>query len=83
MTVVGGEKRAKPRPKSDEIEQIKRLIEIQTQIVELAKQNELTEKECEALRRELSQVVRRPLGSGRSPGQFLRNLVQRLKRIQL
>jgi hypothetical protein len=60
MTVVGVERRARPKPESREIEQLKRLIEIQSQIVELAKKNELTEKQCEALRHELAQGVRPP-----------------------
>ena len=77
MTVVTGEKRNKP-PKLDEVEQIKRLIEIQRQIVELAKQNELTEKECEALRRELERPMRRSPERGRVFG-FFRKWVQRLK----
>lgn len=47
------------RPESEEIEQLKRLIEIQTQIVELAKQNELAERECEAVWQELSRDARR------------------------
>jgi hypothetical protein len=60
MTVVGVERRARPKSESGEIEQLKRLIEIQSQIVELAKKNELTEKQCEALRHELAQGVRPP-----------------------
>jgi hypothetical protein len=60
MTVVGVERRARPKPESQEIEQLKRLIEIQSQIVELAKKNELTEKQCEALRHQLAQGVRPP-----------------------
>ena len=54
------------KPGSDEIEQLKRLIEIQTQIVELAKQNENAKKECKVLRDELScEVRRRALRSAR------------------
>ena len=81
MTVVRSDRRAaKPAAKLDEVEQIKRLIEIQKQIVELAEQNELTAKECEALRRDLSQSARRP------PRRWLRinalrNALERLKRL--
>jgi len=57
--VVGGEQRSKPRPLSDEVEQIQRLIEIQSQIVELARQNETTAQECAELRHELSEELRR------------------------
>ncbi len=78
MMVVKGEKRNKPERERDEVEQIKRLIEMQRQIVELAKQNELTEKECEALRRELAPAVRRSPERPRVFG-ILRNWVQRLK----
>ena len=61
MTVVGGERRRRRRPPvTGEIDQLKQLVEIQSQIVEVAKQNELTEKECEALRHELAQSARRP-----------------------
>ena len=79
MTVVRSERRAgKPAPKLDEVEQIKRLIEIQKQIVELAKQNELTAKACEALRHELSQATR-----GRKSGprfKVVRRAIERLTR---
>jgi hypothetical protein len=62
--VLEAERRArvKPRSKPDEVEQLKQLIAIQTQIVELAKQNELTKRECETLRRELAGQVRRGRG---------------------
>jgi hypothetical protein len=60
MTVIAGEQRANPKPRLDEVDQLKRLIEIQREIVELAIQNELTEQECEALRHELSRAQRRP-----------------------
>ena len=79
MLVVMGEKRNKPRQKQDEVEQIKRLIELQREIVELAKQNELTEKECEALRRELTPAARRVPDTW-SVCKFLRNLAQRVKK---
>ena len=42
-----------------EVEQLKRLIEIQRQIVELAKQNEIARRQCEALREERARDVRR------------------------
>ena len=61
MMVVAVERRAKPRPKLDEVEQIKRLIDVQTQIVELAKQNEITQQQCKALRRELERGLRSPV----------------------
>lgn len=60
MTVLGERRRARPKPKVDEVAELKRLIAIQTQIVELAKQNELAEKECAELRQELSRSARRP-----------------------
>ena len=76
MTVVGGERRARPKPKVDEVEQLKRLIAIQTQIVELAKENELTEQQCATLRHELSQARRRPAERW-SPLRWLRAVAQR------
>ncbi len=79
MTVVGGERRARPKPKVDEVEQLKRLIAIQTQIVELAKENELTEQQCTALRHELSQSRRRPAPRW-SPLRWFRVVVQRFTR---
>ena len=79
MTVVGGERRAKARAVSTEVEQIKRLIEIQTQIVELAKQNELTEKQCEALRDELARRTQQRTAAQKASG-FFRNLVSRFWR---
>ena len=51
---------AGPLPPRDEVEQIKELIEIQMQIVELARQNEVTRRECEALRHELAEAMCRP-----------------------
>lgn len=60
MTIVDVERRAKAKPELEEIEQLKRLIEIQSQIVELAKQNELTQKQCELLRHELAQGPGQP-----------------------
>jgi hypothetical protein len=75
MTVVGGERRARPKPKEDEVEQLKRLIAIQTQIVELARENELTEQQCAALRQELSQARRRPSGRW-TPQQLFRAMVK-------
>ncbi len=75
MTVVGGERRARPRSKVDEVEQLKRLIAIQTQIVKLANENELTEQQCAALRHELSQSRRRP-GERWSPLRWFREVVQ-------
>ena len=76
MTVVGGERRARPKPKVDEVEQLKRLITIQTQIVELAKENELTEQQCATLRHELSQAQRRPVPQW-SPLRWFRVVVRR------
>lgn len=73
MTVVGVERRAKAKAVTTEVEQIKRLIEIQTQIVELAKQNELTEKQCEALRHELAQRTNRRSAAQKASG-FIQNL---------
>jgi hypothetical protein len=79
MTVVGGERRARPKPKVDEVEQLRRLIAIQTQIVELAKENELTEQQCAELRHELSQSRRRSAPQW-SPLRWLRAVAQRFKR---
>jgi hypothetical protein len=79
MTVVGGARRGRPRRESREIDQIKRLIEIQTQIVELAKQNELTEKQCKALRDELAQRAHRRTAAQGASG-FFHNLVGRFWR---
>jgi hypothetical protein len=79
VTVVRSERRVhKPAPKLDEVEQIKRLVEIQKEIVELAKQNELTAKECDALRHELAQSTRRP-PKGWGPAVLLAAWVERLK----
>jgi hypothetical protein len=78
MTVVGVEREVRARPRLDEAEQIKRLIEIQTQIVELAKQNEIAERECEALRRELAASMRHSQ-PGRAP--FARRFVELLRRL--
>ena len=75
MTVLGERRRARPKPKVDEVAELKRLIAIQTQIVELAKQNELAEKECAELRQELSRSARRPARRW-SPMQMVRELVQ-------
>ena len=58
--IVGVERRAKARSREAEVEQIRRLIEIQSQIVELAKQNELTERQCEVLRHDVARGARRP-----------------------
>ena len=81
MTVVRNDRRdPKPGPRLDEAEQIKRLIEIQKQIVELAKQNELTAMECEALRNELSQATRRAPKGWRGIN-ALRDLLDRLKNL--
>lgn len=41
-----------------EIEQLKRLIEIQRQIVELAEENRRAERQCDSLRVELVQSAR-------------------------
>jgi hypothetical protein len=60
MMIVGAERRAKARPREAEVEQIKRLIEIQSQIVELAKQNDLTAKRCELLRHDVAHGTRPP-----------------------
>ncbi len=79
MTASGGEKRAKPAARFDEIEQLKQLVAIQTQIVELAKQNELTERECEALRRQLAEQVRRPRQQNLSPPRWLRVILEKMK----
>lgn len=76
MTVLGERRRARPKPKVDEVAELKRLIAIQTQIVELAKQNELAEKECAELRQELSRSVCRPAQRW-SPMQLMRKLVQK------
>jgi hypothetical protein len=76
MTVLGERRRARPKPKVDEVAELKRLIAIQTQIVELAKQNELAEKECAELRQELSRSARRPARRW-SPMQLMRALVQK------
>jgi hypothetical protein len=76
MTIVGVERRAKARPREAEVEQIKRLIEIQSQIVELAKQNELTEQQCEMLRHDLARGTRRPSVRQRL-SMFLRGLFRR------
>jgi len=78
MTVVGEEREVRAKARLDEAEQIKRLIEIQTQIVVLAKQNEIAERECEALRRELAASMRQSQ-QGRAPmarrfGELLRRL---------
>jgi len=83
MMVVGSERRAKPRPRIDEIEQLKQLIAIQNQIVELAKQNELTQKECEAMRQELSQNIRSSRRRNSSFAQLARSFFKRLKNSQL
>jgi hypothetical protein len=81
VTIVRSDRRDhKPAPKLDEVEQIKRLIEIQKQIVELAKQNELTERECEALRHELSRSARRP-ANRRLRFTLFHNAVERIKRM--
>jgi hypothetical protein len=52
----------------DEIEQLRQLIEIQSQIVELARQNELTAKECEELRERLACEARQRARRSRFPG---------------
>jgi hypothetical protein len=81
VTVVRSDRPGhKAATKLDEAEQIKRLIEIQRQIVELAEQNELTAKECEALRRELSQSTRRA-PKGRRGINGLRDVLERLKNL--
>ena len=59
MTVIGGGRATKAASALVEIEQLKRLIEMQSEIVELAKQNERVENECEALRKELAGGFRR------------------------
>ena len=76
MTVVGGERRARPKPKVDEVGQLKRLIAIQTQIVELARENERTEQQCATLRHELSQSRQPPVPRW-SPLRWLRAVAQR------
>jgi len=43
----------------DEVEQLKRMVDIQRQIVELARQNEIARKQCEALREERARDARR------------------------
>jgi hypothetical protein len=43
----------------DEVEQIRRMVDIQRQIVELARQNEIARKQCETLREEQAREARR------------------------
>jgi hypothetical protein len=79
MTALSGEKRTRPAPQIGEIERLKQLVAIQTQIVELAKQNELTKQECETLRRELAEKIRRARGERSAPAKLLRGIVKRLR----
>ena len=44
---------------ADELDQFKRLVELQGQIVEQARKNELAEKECETLWKRLAREARR------------------------
>jgi hypothetical protein len=74
-----GESCARPQSELDEVEQLKQLVAIQTQIVELARQNELTARECEALRQELSDRLRRPRPVNAGPLDPVRRLLERGK----
>lgn len=81
--VVEVERRGRetPRPKPDEVDQLKQLIAIQTQIVELAKRNELTEKQCEALRRELAERTSSPRATPNFFWRSVRRIWHWLRRI--
>ena len=62
----------------DEVEQLKRLVEIQSQIVELARRNEFAARECETLREELARAASRRarVCAGQPTG--VRRLVRRI-----
>jgi hypothetical protein len=78
--LVVGERRVAVRPKLDEVEQLRQMVAIQTQIVQLAKQNELTQKECEVLREELSRRMRPDPSRGSAFSRLLRAVLRQLKR---
>ena len=70
----------KPTPTLEELENYRRLVELQSQIVELARCNDEAERRCEVLRQRLEQQnARRCRGKSQ---QMLARLLERLRQSQ-